>query len=61
MRVGRDERYSLSAGHPIPPTSPRAQDVIALFAAKYDSDFEPFFPTFVSDVWSLLSAASATR
>lgn len=39
----------------------RVQDVVALFASKYDADFEPFFSTFVSDVWSLLSAASATR
>ena len=36
-------------------------DCVGLYADKYDEEFEPFFPTFVTDVWSLLSAASATR
>jgi hypothetical protein len=40
---------------------PPPQDCIALYADKYDEEFEPFFATFVSDTWALLSSASATR
>lgn len=37
------------------------QDCVALYAEKYDEEFEPFFATFVQDTWALLSSASATR
>jgi len=36
-------------------------DCVALYADKYDEEFEPFFATFVQDAWSLLSSASASR
>lgn len=29
-------------------------DCIALYAEKYDEEFEPFLPNFVTEVWSLL-------
>lgn len=41
--------------------SPWLQDCVALYAEKYDEEFEPFFATFVQDTWALLSSASATR
>jgi hypothetical protein len=36
-------------------------DVIALYADKHDEDFEPFFPTFAGDVWTLLSGSTTNR
>lgn len=36
-------------------------DCVALYADKYDEEFEPFFATFVQDTWSLLSTASVSR
>lgn len=29
-------------------------DNIALYAQKYDEEFQPYLPQFVTDVWSLL-------
>lgn len=29
-------------------------DNIALYAQKYDEEFQPFLPQFVTDVWNLL-------
>lgn len=49
------------ASPPRPPSSYPPQDCVALYADKYDEEFEPFFATFVQDTWSLLSSASATR
>jgi exportin-2 (importin alpha re-exporter) len=36
-------------------------DCVALYADKYDEEFEPFLATFVQDAWSLRSTASASR
>ena len=36
-------------------------ECVALYADKYDEEFEPFFATFVQDTWSLLSTASVSR